>query len=155
MKKADTVSGAVDAFQAAASEIQPPEHTRLRDGDWPFWKAIVRARARDSWTDIDLVHAANLARTQADIEKVQEELDREGFTLVNDRGTVVANPKHSILETLSRRAVALSRSLQVHAHATQGDSHEQVKKNKAQAKALEAAEAIADNPLIPGLRAVK
>lgn len=153
MKKTDTAAGAIDAFQAAAKEIDPPAHTNLRERDWPFWRAIVRARAHDSWTDIDLVHAANLARTQADIEKVQIELDEEGFTLVNDRGTVVANPKHSILETLSRRAISLSRSLQVHAHATQGDSHEQVKKNKAQSKAREVLESLEDESLIPGLRA--
>ena len=148
MAKADTAAGSVAAFQGAASDIHPPAQVRLRDRDWPFWCAIVRARARDSWTDIDLVHAANLARTQADIEKVQIELDEEGFTLVNERGTVVANPKHSILETLSRRAVALSRSLQVHAHATQGDSHQQVKKNKTQAKARESLQAVEDNDLI-------
>ena len=148
MAKADTAAGSVAAFQAAAVDIQPPAQVRLRERDWPFWYAIVRARAKDSWTDIDLVHAANLARTQADIEKVQIELDEEGFTLVNERGTVVANPKHSILETLSRRAVALSRSLQVHAHATQGDSHQQVKKNKTQAKARESLQAVEDDDLI-------
>lgn len=148
MAKTDTAAGSVAAFQAAAVDIQPPDQVRLRDRDWPFWYAIMRARAKDSWTDIDLVHAANLARTQADIEKVQIELDDEGFTLVNERGTVVANPKHSILETLSRRAVALSRSLQVHAHATQGDSHQQVKKNKTQAKARESLQAVEDDDLI-------
>jgi hypothetical protein len=46
----------------------------------------------------------------------------------------VQNPKFSILETLSRRAVLLSKSLQVHAHATVGESREQVAKNRAQAK---------------------
>ena len=148
MAKTDTAAGSVAAFQGAASDIQPPSQTTLRDRDWPFWYAIVRARAKESWTDIDLVHAANLARTQADIEKVQIELDEEGFTLVNERGTVVANPKHSILETLSRRAVALSRSLQVHAHATQGDSHQQVKKNKTQAKARESLQAVEDDDLL-------
>lgn len=148
MAKSDTIAGAVAAFEGALTEIEPPPHIKLRDGDYPFWSAIVRARAKDTWTDIDLVHAANLARTQADIEKNQEMLDLEGFTLTNERGTVVANPRHSILETLSRRAVALSRSLQVHAHATVGDSHEAVKKNKAQANAQKTAQKIADDSLI-------
>jgi hypothetical protein len=148
MPKADSGAGKLAAMQAALSEIQPPEHITLREQDWPFWRSITRARAKDSWTEVDLVHAAGLARTQADIEKVQAELDAEGFTLVNERGTVVANPKHSILETLSRRAVTLSRSVQVHAHATQGDSHEQRGKNKAQAKAQKAVAAVEDDSLI-------
>jgi hypothetical protein len=138
MPKAGTVAGDVRAMQAALKELQPPPHVTLREQDWSFWGAIVAARARDTWTDVDLAHASNLARTQADIERVQRELDAEGFTLVNDRGTTVQNPKFSILETLSRRAVLLSKSLQVHAHATVGESREQTPKNKAQAKARSA-----------------
>ena len=138
MPKAGTIAGDVRAMQSALKELQPPDHVSLRDSDLEFWRAIVNARARDSWTDIDLAHAANLARTQADIERVQKELDAEGFTLVNDRGTTVQNPKFSILETLSRRAVLLSKSLQVHAHATVGESREQTPKNKAEAKARKA-----------------
>jgi len=64
----------------------------------------------------------------ADIERIQAEIDVEGDTLTNDRGTVVMNPKHSLLETLSRRSIALCRALQVHAHAIQGDSRDQKKR---------------------------
>ena len=135
MAKSGTVAGDVRAMQLALNELAPPPHVTLRDHDMEFWRAIVNARARDTWNDIDLAHAANLARTQSDIETIQRELDAEGFTLVNDRGTVVQNPKFSILETLSRRAVLLSKTLQVHAHATVGESREQVAKNKQQAKA--------------------
>jgi hypothetical protein len=135
MAKSGTVAGDVRAMQLALHELAPPPHVKLRERDMEFWRAIVNARARDTWNDIDLAHAANLARTQSDIETIQRELDAEGFTLVNDRGTVVQNPKFSILETLSRRAVLLSKTLQVHAHATVGESREQVAKNKQQAKA--------------------
>ena len=135
MAKAGTIAGDLQAFHNAAKEIKPPAHVKLRPCDYPFWEAIVRARAYDTWNDVDLAHAANLARTQADIEAVQADIDAEGFTLRNERGTVVANPKHSILETLSRRAVALSRMIHVHANATVGESREQPAKNKAQAKA--------------------
>jgi hypothetical protein len=138
MPKAGTIAGDVRAMQSALKELQPPPHVTLREQDWAFWRAIVAARARDTWTDVDLAHAANLARTQADIETVQRDLGAEGFTLMNERGTTVQNPKFSILETLSRRAVLLSKSLQVHAHATVGESREQAPKNKAEAKARKA-----------------
>jgi len=138
MPKAGTIAGDVRAMQSALKELRPPPHVTLREQDWAFWRAIVAARARDTWTDVDLAHAANLARTQADIETVQRDLGAEGFTLMNERGTTVQNPKFSILETLSRRAVLLSKSLQVHAHATVGESREQAPKNKAEAKARKA-----------------
>jgi hypothetical protein len=80
----------------------------------------VCARARDRWDSLDLTEAANLARTLADIESQQVKLDAEGHVLTNERGTQVANPRHAIIETLTRRAVALSRALHVHAEAKQG-----------------------------------
>lgn len=115
-------------------DIAPPEHVQLRDIDMPFWYALVRARVKDSWNTVDLQHAANLARCQADIERIQQEILEEGDTRTNDRGTVVLNPKHSLLETLSRRSIALSKHIQVHAVATVGESDKQRGKNSAAAK---------------------
>jgi hypothetical protein len=77
----------------------------------------------------------------ADVEKLQERLDTEGHTLVNERGTVVANPVHAIIETLTRRVVALQRALHVHAEAKQGPSKLQ---GKALAKQREAGATLAD-----------
>ena len=117
-----------------------PGHVQLRDIDMPFWYALVRARVKESWNTVDLQHAANLARCQADIERIQQEILEEGDTLTNDRGTVVLNPKHSLLETLSRRSIALSKHIQVHAVATVGESDKQRGKNSAAAKGRKTAE---------------
>lgn len=137
-KRSDSAEAAIEAMSGAGATVEPPPHLRLRDRDLPFWAGIVRARAREDWTEIDLAHAGNLARCMADIERIQAEIDGEGDTLVNDRGTVVMNPKHSLLETLSRRSIALCRALQVHAHALQGDSRDQQKKSSTQRKAAAA-----------------
>lgn len=148
--RSDSATSAVTAMQAAtAGPMKPPSFVHLRKGDKPFWDSIVRARTRDSWTDSDLVLAGNLARCQADIERLQKEIDVEGDILKNDRGTPVINPKHSLLETLSRRAVALSRTLQVHAQATQGDSRDQGKKASKQRAAEKVMEEQDDDGLIP------
>lgn len=109
-----------------------PQHLHLREGDRPFFDAIISARARDQWDAVDLAHAVNLARTQADVERLQSVLDSEGHVVRNDRGTPVANPVHSVLETLSRRAVSLSRMLHVHPEAKVGESREQGRKLKKQ-----------------------
>ena len=121
-------------------DIAPPEHVQLRDIDMPLWYALVRARVKESWNTVDLQHAANLARCQADIQRIQQEILEEGYTLTNDRGTVVLNPKHSLLETLSRRSIALSKHIQVHAVATVGESDKQRGKNSAAAKGRKTAE---------------
>lgn len=129
--RTDSTEGAKRAMAAAlAGPVQPPPHIRLRAEDWPHWEAIVSARAREKWDVLDLTHAANLARTLADIEKLQFTLDVDGHTSTNAKGTIVANPVHAIIETLTRRSVALSRALHVHAEAKQG-------KAKLQGRALE------------------
>lgn len=119
-QRSDSASAAVAAAKAASlGPIEPPKHVALREGDRAFWNAIVGARARDTWNDSDLTTAANLARTQADIELIQAKLDAEGYVV---EGKI--NPKAKLVETLSRRAVALSRVLHVHAEATQGRSRD-------------------------------
>jgi hypothetical protein len=151
--RSDSVTTAVRAAQAASlGPIKPPAHIRLRDSDIPFWNAIVLARAADTWTDIDLAHAANLAHCQSDINRIQEELETESDVCTNARGTPVVNPKHALLQTLSVRSIALSAKLHVHAAATVGRSQDASKRLGAEQDARQAA--TDDDELIPRLRAV-
>lgn len=143
--RSDSITSAVVAAQnAALGPIEPPEHVTLRPQDRAFWRAVVQARARDTWNDADLALAANLARAQSDIERLQSEIDIEGDVIDGK-----LNPKHRLLETLSRRAVSLSRALHVHAEATCGKSEDQAKA-LANEKTARAAAADLDD-LIPSL----
>lgn len=153
-QRTDTVKGAVAAMAGAVTEIAVPEHVSVPEDAMKFWRSITKARAADRWNDSDLEVAAELARTKANIERLNAELEAEGDVIVNGRGTPIVNPKHNLLETLTRRMVALSRVLQVHAEATQGKSRDQVKANQAQAEAEKAVQNV-DSELIPGLYAVK
>ena len=103
------------------------------------------ARARDTWTAIDLVNAGNMARTQADIERLQKELDAVGYVLEDGK----VNPLAKLVDTLSRRALALARALHVHAEATVGESRDMAKSLANEKKA-----AAPGSDLIPTLRAV-
>lgn len=136
--KADTIAG--EAEMMAAVEPQVPAHIEVPDDAMPTWRSIVRAREYKSWTAIDLEHAANLACCLADLERLRREVREEGDTLENARGTPVVNPKHSLIEVLSRRSVALSRMLHVHAEATVGKSTYQAKRNAKQWEMGEARE---------------
>jgi len=76
--RTDTTAGAVEAAQAASlGPIKPPAHLSLRDTDWPYWNAVISARALVDWTDADLAFAVNLARCQCDIMRIQKELEHE------------------------------------------------------------------------------
>ncbi len=140
----------VEAMQSAlAGDIEPPPHVRLRDGDRPYWIAVVRARARKEWTEADLVHAGNMARAMADIERLSREIEAEGDVIENAKGTPITNPKHSVLEMLSRRVMALSRLMQMQAVAS--GALEDKAKGRAQERAARAtAGAVqAEDDLIP------
>lgn len=153
-QRTDTVDGAVSAMAGAVSEIPVPDHVIVPENAMKFWRSVTKARSADRWNDSDLEVAAELARTKANIERLNGEIAEEGDVIKNDRGTPIVNPKHNLLETLTRRVVALSRMLQVHAEATQGKSREQVKSNKAQAEAAKVAKEVGSE-LIPGLYSVK
>lgn len=100
-------------LNAAKPLPEVPKHVKLRKQDIPFWEGIVCARARAEWTECDLVVGAQLARCQADMEKAQQQLDDEGTTIENHRGTMVANPLFAVLQQLANREMALMRTLRM------------------------------------------
>lgn len=144
-QRTDTIAGAVNSFEGATKLFDPPAHCWVPENAKPFWYSIVQARAANRWNEADLEIAAELARCRATIERLNRELGEEDDIVINAKGTPVVNPKHSLLETLTRRMVALSRALQVHAEATQGKSRDQVKGNKAQQQARETVDDLDDD----------
>lgn len=125
-------SHVTEGEMARAVPPSPPDHIHLPEDAMPHWWAIVRAREYNAWTGPDLEHAANLACCLYDCERLRRELREEGDTLVNAKGTPVMNPKHALLEQLSRRSVALSRLVHVHAEATAGRSDKDAKRSEKQ-----------------------
>lgn len=110
--RSDAIAVSIKAMENAAKAIpRPPKHVALRQQDEAFWPGIYKAKSVDEWTDAHLVVGAQLARAMADLEKQQELLDTEGTVLENARGTMVMNPRVSVLEGLARREMALMRAL--------------------------------------------
>lgn len=144
----NTVASLVDAMQAAlAGDIEPPDCVLIEEGDRPFWAAIMRARARAEWTEADLIHAANLARCMAEIDSESRLLRAEGAVITNEKGTPVVNPRHTVLERLSGRSLALTRILQMQSAAS-GKAEDKVKARQAERGARAAAKTLEDD-LIP------
>lgn len=147
-QRTDSVAGAVSSMAGAMQVIDVPDWVALPPDALPFWRSITSARAADRWNNSDLETAAELARTKAKIERLNVDLEMEGDIITNERGTPIVNPKNALLETLTRRLVALSRMLQVHAEATQGKSRDQVPANKAQSGARKIAKGLEGDDLI-------
>lgn len=135
-KRSDSVDTRTEIMKMAVKGILPPAYVALETEEMPFWNAITEARAE--WTKVDLIHAANLARTMQRIEHETKMLKEEGSVVVNHRGTQIMNPRFSALETLSRRSVMLSAKLQVHSAATIGEIENNKNKNAKKRKSIEA-----------------
>ena len=134
MKRADTrtAASAVKAMlDAAKGAILPPAHVTLRERDLPFWAGIVRARARDEWSDAELVVASQLAKCQSDIEIEQQTLDAESTVIPNDRGTMCVNPRVAVLEQYARREMALMRTLRMGGRVA-GDAQKETSRRSVQ-----------------------
>lgn len=126
-KRSDSAAAVQAAVSSAASgTLEPPAHVRVPEQARPFWDAIMQTRATDSWTPGDLVLAAQLARVYADLEHYTEIAEQK--TRLNEDMTKV-HPVHKILTDLSAQSLSLSRSLQIHARATQGESRDQQSRN--------------------------
>lgn len=107
----------------------------LRKEDKPHWRAIIAARAVDTWNDLDLEVAAELAMTRADIKAIRDLIAAQGHVI---GGKV--NVLHGLLEQLVRRQTALSRVLGIHAAHTVGQARDGAKRTAAQRKLIESIE---------------
>ena len=133
-QRIDSATGAVTTMGAAAKDLSPPKHLKLRRGDQPFWAAVIAERAKSEWTDADLAVAANLARATADAEKIAAlPVDRAGNVKV---ATLISTIELS--DKLARRIVTLRRALGMDNRAKNGEQRD-VNRRRAHAQDIEAA----------------
>lgn len=123
-RKIRTDSIATEIEMATAEKPQMPAHVSLPQSAIPIWDSIIETREYNSWTKVDLDHAANLAFHLDSINKLRDEIPNASK---KERAGL-----YKMLDTLSGRAIALTRIIQVHAVATNGDSDEQAKRNRKQ-----------------------
>lgn len=131
--RSDSSTAAVEAMDAAQRGIPAPSN--LTDADLPYWESITAARARSDWTNIDLMHAANLAQILRYVDEAHEQIREEGATVVNARGTQIDNPAFTRIEKMSRLALSMAAKLHVHAEATVGKSEDSAKRATKQRQA--------------------
>lgn len=120
--RSDSTTAAVLAFQRKAPDI--PAHITLRDGDMPYWRAGLAAR--DDWQPHELDMLAQWARSLADSDRLQNEVDDEGAII---DGKI--NPKFTLADMKLKMALALARHLQIHARATRGEARDTARRPQA------------------------
>lgn len=131
-QRIDTAAGAVATMAAAARDLSPPKHLKLRRGDLPFWDSVITERAKSEWTDADLAVAANLARAMADAERIAAcPVDRAGNVKM---ATLIQTIELS--DKLARRIVTLRRALGLDNRSKNGEQRD-VNKRREQAKEIE------------------
>lgn len=135
-KRSDSVSAEIQAMQnAVADTIEPPLHAGLEKKAEPFWHDNIRSKALDSWTPSDLLAAVELANNQFYITVLWRDLRKEERVRGDGRNeSLIKNLRKQIPE-LQRAILAQRRDLQIHSHATNGESRDQRKRNKNDAEA--------------------
>ena len=104
-------------------------------------------RAREEWTDADLVVASQLARCQSDIEAEQLALDLEATVVLNDRGTMCVNPRVSVLQQFAQREMALMRTLRMGGRVA-GDARDEAGRRKLERNVKQTRQALLDDDLL-------
>lgn len=136
--RSDSAESALKAMQnAAKGDLQPPEFITLSADAELYFVALVRARARDEWSEAHLIVAAQLAECMADLATEEGHLLIEGRVITNDKGTPIMNPRMSVCEQLARKEMAFMRSLQMGGRTPggEGDARNKAGARKAEAKA--------------------
>jgi len=146
--RADSASSAVKAmFDAAKPLPEPPAHVVMTDAAIPYWNDVIRARARDEWTELDLVIGAQLANCMAVFAEQEAELRIEGTIIKNDRGTLVMNPRTTVLERLASREMALMRTLRMGGKVA-GDPRDELGKRSIQRQSAKIREELEEDDLL-------
>lgn len=132
-QRIDSAAGAVATMAAAARDLSPPAHLRIRKGDLPFWDAVIAEKPKSEWTDSDLAVAANLVRAMADAERVA------GYSVVGGGNINGAKLLETIdvSDKLARRIVTLRRALGLDNRSKNGEQRD-VNKRREHASEIEA-----------------
>lgn len=129
--RSDSVSAAVQAMQnATVDTIQPPVHAGLEKKAEPFWHDNIRSKALDSWTPADLLAAVELANNQLYITVLRKDLRKEERMRGEGRNEALIKDLRKQIPELQRTILAQRRDLQIHSHATNGESRDQKKRNQ-------------------------
>ncbi len=129
-KRSTSKQANVNNVQAALEKTTPPpEGGKLNPEELAIFDLYAQGKARDDWFPHELMQLCQLAKLTHLFNESKEALDLEGSVIVNAKGTLVQNPLFSVVDSLIRSQLALTRSLNL--SSASGQKKEQ---NTARAK---------------------
>ena len=151
--RSDSAAGAVQTFSKLSEVISVPQGVTLDDEQEKIiWEQFTKTRSADAWREFDLVLLSKIVKIEAKIRRHQQELDKMGAIIQNQRGTPIENPLFRVIDTLTRQQMAVIRSMSLN----QTGSHPHtLNATGEKAKAAQSALQDLDDELIPRLRAIK
>lgn len=130
-RRSDSTAAAIKAMDnAVKNTIEPPTHAGLLTKAHPFWDSNIKSKALDSWTDSDLIECADLSNNQLRILELRKELAIEIEKVGEERNPSEIKRIDKQITDLGRLVAAQKRNLQIHSHATNGESRDQQNRNK-------------------------
>jgi len=94
----------------AAEEIPAPP-LKLRSQGKVYWDAIVSTRPSFEWNKADLIRLARLCQRHDEVDRIDQQIEKEGLVLIDDRGRLVANPLVAIRDQLEKTTMSMERLL--------------------------------------------
>lgn len=129
--RSDSTMAVIRAMDnAAKNTIEPPEHAGLMPNARPFWDSNIKSKSLDLWTDTDLIECADLCNNQLRIIELRKELAKENRKTGEGRCPKEIKRIDGQITDLGRLVAAQKRNLQIHSHATNGESRDQTNLNK-------------------------
>lgn len=140
--------------QGVSLKLSVPESIPLCERGRVFFEEILEEQAKSEWTRHNLSFAAQIASLMAMVQKLREQVDAEGYTIVNvsERGsTTRSHPLLGSIATFSSMVVSMRRSLALHARGrAKGDNRNAAAQRKFAKQLEDEAFDEDDDDLIPG-----
>jgi hypothetical protein len=125
--------------------LEPPDHVTLTSSEMPFFYEIIEEFSRKDWTSHQLSLVAFLAREMYSLEKQQRLSRKEGAVLDTGRGTIVVNPRLTVIARHSHTILNFRRSLALHARAIGKTLHDRARDLKTAAGMEDTREMLDEN----------
>ena len=128
--KKSTLSNALETFRAVSERLEPKQP--LTDREVILFDGIIKSRERSTWDDNSIFLAGNLAIMYRRLEELNDMLNVGGPTMVNERGTIVANPAFNAMVQLTGSIQSMNRILGLSAAQAGVSGKPQAKRNRAE-----------------------
>jgi hypothetical protein len=144
--KKSTVANSLATMQAASTAVQPT--MKLSPSELEHFTNITNSRESSTWSDNDRAIAGYLAKTYAAMDELWLDVEAEGWTIRNERGTPVMNPKSTALNTLTTQSRSMNHILGISASQKGVSGSVQQSRNEAEIDARGIIKAASKNSLL-------